>query len=148
MQGFGLIPVGMAPFGLGTPDPSGTPLAGTSGSRYLDTTTGDYVIDAATRQFKQMPKVKQRVLLALVTEQGTAKLLTDLGRRTPAKLGDSTQNEMQTMVAHALAQLIEIERIVELGQVLVERTPGGRAVVTIPYVDLTTGAEDSLRLAP
>ena len=81
------MPFGTGPMGLGTPVTASLPPKGPAGSRYIHPATKDYERDPTTGQLKQMPKVRQQVLLALTTLLGSASTLDGFGIRLPRKQG-------------------------------------------------------------
>lgn len=139
MLGAGVQAAGSSPAGVGEPElGDATPVAD-GGCRYIDPATGDYGIDSSTGSFEQMPAIRQRVMIALLTARGSSTVLPDLGLTRPTKMGDRFQAEMEQAVRQALEQLTEIEQVITLDFVSVERGNGGRARITVSYTDLTTG---------
>lgn len=132
------MPAGLGPFGLGTPPDPGESPTGTAGSRFINPATRDYEVDAATSQFKQMPTVRQRVMLAIATELDSSGV-AGFGKKRPRKMGSSFESEERALVSAALRQMIEVEKVVRLDGVTVERGSLGRARTTISFTDLTTG---------
>jgi hypothetical protein len=133
----------MTPFGLGTPAPTGDPPDGASGTRYLNPATRDYQVDTATGQLAQMPSIRQRVLIALLTVRGSATAAPAFGIVPPRKMGDQFTAEMQQAVRSALKQLTDVEKVVRIDGILVERGAGSRSKTTVIFTDLTTGEGDS-----
>lgn len=146
MSGFGTIAFGTGPFGSGTPDAGEDPPTGEVGSRYLNPSTRDYQADPATRQLAQMPSTRQRVLLALTTELDSS-AVPGFGSRLPRKMGGTYEAEVRAAIASALRQLTDVEKIVRLGIVQVERGLGGRSRITVPFTDLLSGTGESVSLA-
>ena len=139
--GFGVMPFGLGPFGLETPDDPPTPPTGTAGSRYINPATGDYEVDETTGQLKQMPRTRQRVLLALITMRRTVPTAPRFGANLPRKMGTSFEVEVRQSVALALQHLVN-ERAIDLQQIVVERGRNSRARVTVNYIDLDTDEPD------
>ncbi len=144
MSGFGLFPAGFGPFGFGTPlsaDPIPTP---GSGCRFIDPVSGDYGIDNATKQFQQMPPLRQRVLLALVTILKTSTAVPNFGLKTPTKMGNTFEAQVRNAVNVALNQLVNIEKVMRVNSITALKGAGGRALITVAYTDLTTGTDDKV----
>lgn len=130
---------GLGPFGLGSPASASEPPEGSAGCRWLNPTTGDYEQDDDTRQFKQMPTVRHRVRMILGTKKGSSSTLPDLGVEWPSKMGDTYEAECKAAVALALQRMTDIEKVVRIDAVIVEKGAGGRSRVTVSFTDLTTG---------
>lgn len=146
MAGAGLAPAGLFPAGFGVGDDAPEPPTGAWGSRYINPSTGDYEQDPDTRQLKQMPPVRQRVLLALKTIAGSSTVRPDDGIRPPRKIDSSFDRRMDDAVRVALRQLTDVEKVARVDAVTTERVPGnsGRVTVTVEYTDLTTGQADKV----
>jgi len=143
-MGFGLSPYGFGtPYGLGTPVTAEAPPDGPAGSRYLNPASRDYE-QGPDGQLAQMPPVRQRVLIALLTIQGSSTALPQLGVRAPARMGTTFENEMRAAVRTALAQLIDVEKLIRIDAIKVERGNSGRARVTVSYTNLTDGTDDTV----
>ncbi len=144
MSGLGLFSAGLGPFGIGTPDaPAAIPAPG-AGSRYINPASRDYQQDASTRQLAQMPGVRQRVLLALTTLLGSSTAVRDFGTRRRSKMGTTYDAEVRADVTSALRQLVEVEKIVVLESISVQRGGGGRSLITVSYRDLTIQQSESV----
>lgn len=131
-------PVGSTPFGYATP--VAAPLAATQGpalSRYIDPGTGDYLIDEQIGQFASMPSLRQRVLLIINTEFGSSSALPTLGVRRPAKIDESFVRTTQSAIYEAFYRLTNVERIMRIEDVIVEKHSSGRIAITLVYTDLT-----------
>lgn len=144
MPGFGLMPFGTGPMGLGTPVTASLPPNGPAGSRYINPATKDYERNPSTRQLKQMPKVRQQVLLALTTILGSASTLDGFGIRLPRKQGDRFQSQMENSVRAALRHLTSVERVIQIESIKVESGRGGRARITVSWSELATNQRDRL----
>lgn len=142
MAGFGLMPFGTGPMGLGTPVSASLPPDGPAGCRYINPATRDYQIDDSTGQFAQMPKARQQVLLAITTLVKSATTLDWFGIRTPRKMGDRFQAEIETSVRTALRHLTETQKVIRIDSIDARRGAGGRALITVGFTDLTTGLKD------
>lgn len=146
MAGFGVYPAGLAPFGLNTPIPVNAPATGAAGSRFINPATKDYQQDPTTGQLAQMPAVRQRVLLALLTLVNSSSVNPAFGVRLPRKMGTFFESEMRLAIRAALKQLTDVEKIVRIDGISVERGTGGRSRTTVSYTDLTTGQPDQVEI--
>lgn len=132
-------PVGSTPFGYATP--VAAPLPATQGpalSRFIDSGTGDYVIDDQVGQLASMPSLRQRVLLIMNTEFGSSTSLPNLGVRRPAKIDESYIRTTQNALYEAFYRLTNVERIMQIQDIIVEKRSGGRVAIVLVYRDLTS----------
>ncbi len=138
-------PLGSTPFGAGTPLPAGAPPTGLSTFvRFIDGVTGDFQQDAATGHLAQMPLVRQRVFLALVTRLGSSSVLPGFGLKRPTKIDNSIVRTMQAAARVALYQLTDVEKVVRIDDLIVEQVTSGRVQLTVLYTDLSTGNPDKV----
>jgi len=131
-------PVGSTPFGMSTP--VAAPEAATQGpalSRYIDPGSGDYVIDASVGQFGSMPSLRQRVLLVMNTELGSALAVPDLGIPRPKKIDETYIAATRAAVRRAFYRLTDIEKLMRIESIDIEKRTSGRVQVTLVYRDLT-----------
>lgn len=142
MAGFGLLPFGTGPYGFGTPTTGAAPPVGAAGSRYINPVTRDYQIDPATGQQAQMPPLRQRVLLAVMTVLRSSTALPGMGINLPKKMGTTYEVETQNAVLLAVRQMTDVEKVMRVDRIDVKRTGTGRSEITISYTDLTTGEQD------
>jgi hypothetical protein len=142
--GFGMMSAGTAPAGLGTPATVAVSPAVSAGSRYINPVTRDYQIAYDTGQQAQMPPARQRVLLALTTLKGSSTAAPLFGLEAPRKMGNRFVASMQGAVRAALAHLTLADSpVIKIQRIDVRVPQGGRAITTVSYVDLSTGANDS-----
>lgn len=141
-MGFGLSSFGLSPYGTGTPETSAVPASGAAGSRYINPATRDYQQDPTTGQLAQMPSTRQRVLLALLTVQGSSSVYGRFGIKLPRKMGTSFEVEMRFAVRAALRHLTDAEKVIRIDSITVERGAGSRSRTTVSYTDLATGETD------
>ena len=146
MAGFGTISFGSGPYGLGTPATQADPPSGPAGCRYLNPASKDYEQDSTTGQLAQMPPLRQRVLLAVMTDIGSSTALAQLGRLRPRKIGPSFQAELSASIRAACRQMTEVERVMRIDAVTVELGASGRYRPTLSYTDVTTGESGSIPL--
>lgn len=130
--------MGTSPFGVGTPASATEPPSGPAGSRYLNPVTRDYEVDATTGQFKQMPGTRQRVLLTVLTVRDSSGV-RGFGVRMPPRMGDSFERQVENEIRRALRYMTDVEKILLINEIKVERGLGGRARITIAFRDLLTG---------
>lgn len=144
MAGFGTMPAGTGPFGLGTPLTASAPPSGASGSRYINPATRDYEQDPDSLQLKQMPATRQRVLLALMTARGSSTALRTFGVRIPKKITTTFKAEVQASVRTALLHLTDTEPVIRIDTIIVETGTGGRVRITVSYTDLLANQRDGV----
>jgi phage baseplate assembly protein W len=143
MAGLGLFSIGSTPFGAGTPvaaiaPPSDLP----EFANYIDPRSSDYVVQD-DGGYQRMPLVRHRVLMLLKTELGSAAYEPDVGLLLPKKMGASFEQQVRGSVIQALSL---IGSDIRIDDVIVVRSPMGRADITVAYTDLTTGNSDTLTL--
>lgn len=144
-KGCGVFPCAVSPAGGFTPAETAEAPKTTTGRRYINARTGDYAIDPDTRNWAQMPSVRQQIVIALGTVRGSSTAMPRLGSRNPRKIRQSIQAEIENDVRTALAHLLrEDDPKITLDAVLVQRTGTNRLEKTIVYTDLTTGEEDDV----
>jgi hypothetical protein len=142
MAGAGTIPGGTGPFGIGTPAEASERPTGAAGVRFINPDTRDYEQDPSTSQLAQMPSVRQRVMLALVTEFGSSGV-DGFGFKRPPKMGTGFERVTELAVRTALRQLTDVERIIRVDQVLVDRLNTQRARINVTFTNLETGKQDT-----
>lgn len=142
-MGAGHAPAGSSPAGHGTPATAAAGPDPSAGSRYVNPTTRDYQLNPVTGQMAQMPPTRQKVLLALMTARGSSTAKPRFGLAPPRKMGSRFVNEMRQSVRAALSHLTqESNPMIRLQRIDVKVPRGGRAIVTVVYVDLSTGRID------
>lgn len=131
-------PVGSTPFGLSTPVAAPEPsTAGPALSRYINPGSGEYELDVATGQFAFMPSVRQRVLLIGKTELGSSTALPELGIRRPKKIDESFRVKIEAEIRRAFKRLTDVERVIQITSIDVEKISMGRVGWTMNWIDLT-----------
>lgn len=145
MSGFGIYSAGFGAFGLGTPADPPDPPTGSAGSRWINPATRDYENDGATGQLKQMPGVRQQVLLAIMTVKGSATTAPRFGVKLPGKMGTSFEAECKAATRSALAHLTSGDTpAIRINFIDVERGRASRARITVDWTDITTGEPDQV----
>lgn len=145
MAGIGTSSIGLAPFGIGTPNTSATvPTSLPERARFLNPTTRDYERDPDNGgEYKRMPVTRQRVLLAITETKGSSTARPDDGTARPRKLDDRYPQRMRNAITEALSNvpgLVDGARpAAKLLDVRAERSANntGRARVVVQYDDLT-----------
>jgi len=147
MAGIGNSSCGIFPFGVGTPVTSAAPPTGNAGSRYLNPSTRDFQRDTLTGQLAQGPAVRMRVLLALLTLQGSSTVAPKFGVRWPRKIDESYEQSVTDSIRKALHHLTTVERVIVLNEVAVTKSGFGRVEAVVSYTDVTTGQPDQVSTA-
>ncbi len=147
MSGFGLFPIGVGPFGLWTPDEAPPPPTGNVGSRWIDPATRDYSINESTKNLKQMPAVRQQVLLALMTIKKSAATVPRFGASFPSKMNETFEIESKNSCRIALAHLTESDPpTIRIEKIDIVKGRNSRAEGTLTYTDISTGERDTVNL--
>lgn len=142
MAGFGTMPFGLGPFGIGTPATGTAPPTGAAGSRYIDPRSGDFLQDSTSKQLGQMPPVRQRVLLAIATLRKSSTALPPFGIVLPRKVSSTYEAELEASIRSSLRQMTEVEKVLRIDSIVIERGSLGRTQFTLAYTDITTGESD------
>lgn len=155
MSGFGLQPMGVGPFGVGTPatasETAGTPQNDESlqskSARYIDPITRQYAFDANGRM-RGMGAVPQKVQLIAATVLGSS-AVRELGNdiHEIEDAGDDLEVQIRTRWERAYAGMVRAKEIAILAiEIARFSNAGGRvgAKTRIRYRDLTTGIEQTV----
>jgi len=137
-MGLGTSPLGLSQAGFAEPVEAPEPPVATQFVRAIDQATRDYGIDPVDGGFARTLPVRQRVQLALSTAAGSSTTLPEWGLSRPRKQGDAFEAQMDASLRLALRQLVEVERLVAIESIRVERGQGGRAKAILRFRDLTT----------
>ncbi len=144
MTGFGLSPAGTGAFGIGTPAEPAAETTGTIGIRWINPATRDYEVDIVTGNLKQMPSVRQQVMLAISTIRGTATPSPRFGVVLPNKMANTFESECKIACRAALAHLTSPDPpLIKIHNITVTKGRNSRAEILIDYTDLTTGQRDT-----
>lgn len=153
MSGFGAQPAGSSPYGIGTPavadGTGGTILLDpttnrSTGSRKIDQTTRDYVVDEYGR-FVGMPDVQQLVLMAVTTRKGSA-AMRDLGHELDRIDRISTNVARRVdLTLRACVQHLVTRGLIEVVGTTVEVVQPGRIQMALLWRDLTGQIDDDQR---
>jgi hypothetical protein len=132
-------PLALTPFGVGTPATITAPPANPpTYCRYINPGSRDLEIDSDTRHFKQMPKLRQRVVLTLLTLKRSSSVLPEVGVEIPPKLDDRSEQRIRKAVYQAFYRMTTVEKVMRIDGLLISRNVG-RVQITLAYTDLTTG---------
>lgn len=134
----------MFPFGFGVGDAAPEPPEGELQARYINPGSGDYEHNSATGLLKQMPPLRQRVLLKIRTIVGSSTVLPTLGIRLPRKIDRTFESTVRASVRAAFRQETDVERVMRIDEIGVELTTSSRAQITLTYTDLSTGDRESV----
>lgn len=143
MAGLGNSPIGFStPFGLGTPDAAlPPPNIAPQGARFLDPVTKNYTV-GPNGEYLRMPVLRQRVILALGTIQGSSSVQTDAGIKLPSRIDSNYERRTQFAVRAALSFLVTSGEL-RIDSITVNLDRPGRTTTTVGYTDLLTGETDS-----
>ena len=107
------------------------------GARYINAGTGDYAL-TATGHFQGMNDIQQKVMLALLTDFGSATSAIGQTLKRIRMVTPNLQSQVQGAVQSALASLLNNNQII-LTQPTVIKVVGGNVVNIIVYwMDITT----------
>jgi hypothetical protein len=154
--GFGLCPFGTSPLGFGVPATedarAGSVLRDEdtglqTSARSIDPQTRRYTYDANGRALG-MSGVRQRVLLAMITDVGTS-AVGSLGHGLKAirVIGSDLQPRVRDVVATALAHMTDTGEIT-LVDVEARRLREGVVSVVVRWRDNSTGEDFAEQLSP
>lgn len=144
-SGFGSSAFGTFAFGVGVPAAlTATPLP-EAGSRFINPRTRDFEVDSNTEQLAQMPKTRQRVLLAVTTVRSSSTAIPGMGLAMPDRIGGAFETQTRFAYRSALAHLTREESpVIQIDDIKVEVYAVGKVLVTISYTDLATGEPDTV----
>lgn len=153
MAGFGVMPAGSGPYGIGTPTVTagrqGGALRGTLGtqfgSRFIDPRTRRWVFDAFGRTVG-MRNSAHMLLTHVLTELGSSSWPGGLPKGSGV-IGASFVSQRETDVRNALKPL-EDAGLVEVLRVFVERDGQSRGLTRVEWRDLTTDKTEATDLPP
>lgn len=144
MSGFGISPIGTGAFGLGTPGEAPEPTTGSVGVRWINPATKDYEVNTGTGNLKQMPGVRQQVMIAISTLKGSSAPNPRFGVVLPNKMNETFESECKTACRAALQHLTKSDSpLIKINRIIVTRGRNSRAEIIIDYTDLETGETDS-----
>ncbi len=143
MEGFGVSAFVSSAYGLWTPEDAPAPATGDVGSRWINPQTKDYEINQSTGNLKQMPSVRQQIMLALSTIQGSAAMTPRFGVAMPNKMNNAFENAAKNACRIALSHLTDGDfPIIRIDNLVVTRGRNSRVEILVDYTDLSTGERD------
>lgn len=151
MPGIGNSPFGTVPFGVGAPTAAasqgGKPLTNPStgvstGSRFLDPKTGDYVVDGFGR-ISGMDDLRQLVLLRVKTTQG-ASTVAALGNtlRSIDRITSNIERRIDAILRSAVRDIVD-GGLIEVVSVTANVVRPGVVLAQLRWRSVATGLEDS-----
>ena len=112
-------------------------------ARYINPATRQLEIDAATGHFKSMPKIRQRVLIIMMTVRGSSSAIPQFGLSHPDKIqANKIRAQMRAEVDRAFHRMVNVERSIRIDDLVIEEGDFGRVALTLVYTDLTTRQAD------
>lgn len=146
MAGLGGTPIGSTPFGAGTPvEATAPPDAPMQGSRFINVNTKDYET-GDDGEYRAMPTVRQRALLALNTTLGSSASLLEHGIRLPDRIDERYPQRSSQSIRRALDFMVKAGEMRIDGIMLLDTAVTGRSEHLVSYTDLTTGNTGTLRI--
>lgn len=144
MSGLGNSPIGLTtPFGLGTPDAAlAPPTIAPQEARWIDPVAKDYVV-GPDGEYLRMPRLRQRVLLALGTILGSSSVQPTAGLKLTDRIDANYERRTQFAVKSALAFLVASGEL-RVDSVTVTEDRPGRTTTLVAYTDLLTGEPDTV----
>lgn len=144
MAGFGLTPIGLTPFGLGTPEGTQAPPdTKPEGARFINYRTKDYE-RAANGELKRMPVTRHRVQMVLSTTLGSSSVLSELGIKLPDRIDSRYPQLAEQAIRKGFKRMVDRKEI-RILFVRISRTDNpGRVDHVVGYMDLSTGNSDTV----
>lgn len=144
MAGLGGSPIGSTPFGAGTPvEAAAPPEAPLQDARFLNVDTKDYEA-GVDGEYKAMPSVRQRMLIALGTTLGSAAALQEAGIKLPSRIDERFPQRSEQAIRRAVSFMVQAGEVRIDSVRLVDSGVIGRSEHVVSYTDLTTGNSDTL----
>lgn len=144
MAGLGGSPIGSTPFGAGTPvDAIAPPEAALASSRFINPDTKDYETQD-DGEYKAMPTVRQRAVIALSTTLGSSAGIQDAGLKLPTRIDERYDQRAYQAIRRALAFMTNAGEMRIDGITTPESRVTGRTEHVVAFTDLTTGNADTL----
>lgn len=112
--------------------------------RYINPVTRQLEISTATGHFVSMPRLRQRVLIILMTVRGSSSVLQRFGLEVPDKILSTIQADMQQSVARAFDRMVRVEKSMRIDDVTIDVGSFGRVGIVLTYTDLATRQSDQV----
>lgn len=145
-MGYATSPFGQFPFGIGSPTTTTAPATGDYGSPYIDPAERDYEIDSDTGQLKQMPTIRQRVLLIVSSEKGSSLAEPEFGLELPPVIDGTFESGADAAIRSALAQLVDVDKVIRIDEITFAYPEPHRADITIVWTILATNKQDQVTI--
>ncbi len=146
MAGLGGSPIGSTPFGAGTPlEAIVPPEAPMQGSRFINPDTKDHEV-GDDGEYKAMPTVRQRAVIALGTTLGSSASLTEHGIRLPDRIDERYPQRSAQAIRRALDFMVKAGEMRIDAITLLDAEVTGRSEHRVSYTDLTTGNTGTLTI--
>ena len=146
--GLGICPLGTASLGYGSPATSDQLPRQNSPFRYLDPATGDWQSTITPGILDNMNRNSQRVLLALMTEQGSSTAIPSFGNTANQlqKIDETFERELENRVRICLSSLTDVEKVVTITEIVTNEVNPGSVNYTVFFYDLEAERSDFLTL--
>lgn len=146
--GLGICPLGVAPLGFGSPATSDQIAQGNTPYRFIDPSTGDWQSTSTPGILDGMEKNSQRVLLALMTQQGSSTSLPDYGNTVHqlGKVDETFESQLKDRVSTALNQLTNIENVISITDITVNEVSPGNVTYSVFFFDKEREQSDFITL--
>jgi hypothetical protein len=146
MAGLGGSPIGSTPFGSGTPiEAVAPPEAPMQDSRFINSDTRDYEA-ADDGEYKAMPTVRQRAMIALGMTLGSSAAIQEHGTKLPDRIDERYPQRSSQSIRRALDFLVHSGEMRIDGITIPESGVTGRTEHLVSYTDLTTGNTGTLTI--
>lgn len=146
MAGLGGSPIGSTPFGTGTPiEATAPPDAPMQASRFINTDTRDYEA-GDDGEYKAMPTVRQRAMIALGMTLGSSAAIQNHGLKLPDRIDERFPQRSALSIRQALDFMVSHGELRIDSITLPDSGVTGRTEHLVAYTDLTTGNTGTLTI--
>lgn len=115
------------------------------GSRFINPDTKDHEV-SDDGEYKAMPTVRQRALIALSTTLGSSASLTEHGILLPDRIDERYPQRSSQAIRRALDFMVKAGEMRIDGITLLDTAVTGRSEHLVAYTDLTTGNTGTLTI--
>lgn len=144
MAGLGGSPIGSTPFGAGTPiEATAPPDAPMQDARFVNPDTKDYEA-GDDGEYKAMPTVRQRAMIALGMTLGSSSSIQDHGLQLPSRIDERYPQRSAQSIRRALDFLVRHGELRIDAITSPDSSITGRTEHRVAYTDLTTGNTGTL----
>ncbi len=146
--GLGFAPLGFVPLGFGAPATADQIPRGNSPYSFIDPSTGDFTSTLTPGILDAMTKNSQRVLLALMTEQGSSTALPDFGNAANklGKIDETFDGQLKDRIYTALTQLTSVEKVITVTSIIINEISPGHINYSVFFYDLEREEADFITL--